>query len=492
MMETIVFSSIKSSLCLVLLFPVYYMLLRKETFYRIKRFILLGIISVSVVLPFMKIPVKEVTVVNYRIQQLEERIVQNPFQFPENQPRIVSIPDVHISWTISPVSTVFLFGFIFQIVVLVLSSIRIIRLIRTGRRVIHGSHSIILVRDGISPFSFGRCIIISEKDYELHGREILIHEKMHLAQMHGIDLVLAELFLMMNWYNPVAWLLMREIRMNHEFEADRSVIREGLDETDYQLLLVRSATNNHHLSLANHFNQSKIKTRITMMNKTKSSRWAGMKTLLFIPLIILMLQVFARPELLKPVTPAIDNDNSKYLVLDKEQLKIIGLECTEKGVFYFNNNPRWKEDHKKYPVLCLYLTNDDYCNSLLIEKPSLRAEVRTKTNGTLWNMTASNHDYYPVLVTSYAGHPTYDAYRAHYDSTYKLLPVQIRMADLKLKSRKDTMVIWFKPTESLRMDLAPVVNIDSYLQAPDPKALGPMPVPPKLPPAHNQKKKGKK
>ena len=108
---------------------------------------------------------------------------------------------------------------------------------------------------------------------------MILHERTHLMEGHSLDLLISELYLVITWYNPVSWLIRHELKQNHEFEADRNVLLQGIDESDYQLLLVRTVAGEPRFHLANQFNQSSIKTRINMMNKRKSNRWAMLKVL---------------------------------------------------------------------------------------------------------------------------------------------------------------------------------------------------------------------
>lgn len=328
-----------------------------------------------------------------------------------------------------------------------------------------GKLKLILIKDGIPPFSFGRFIIISEKDYGAAASVILAHEKAHFARHHGIDLLLAQLFFILNWYNPVSFLLLREIRMNHEFEADRYVVCSGLDRYDYQVVLLRSAAGNARFMLANHFSRSRIRTRIDMMERARSGRNAWLKVLFFIPLVLIMLQLFARPDLAGNLHNAYSAATSPYLVLDREHLALLGIQCDEKGVYYKNMNPRWKEDHKRYAVLCFFLTEDVYCGNINLDTESDRISGNGHPYSFLRRMQAGSNDFYPLLITSPSGQPTWDAYTKLHDSTMKLLPVQLNMAGLGLKSRTDTVVFWFKPTASLRRTLAGINGIDNFLQA---------------------------
>ena len=149
----------------------------------------------------------------------------------------------------------------------------------------------------IAPFSWMKYIVISRKDLEENGREILIHEMAHIHHRHSVDLLVADICIFFQWFNPSAWLLKQELQNIHEYEADETVINEGVNAKEYQLLLIKKAVGTRLYSMANSFNHSKLKKRITMMLKEKSNPWARLKYLYVLPLAAIAVTAFARPEI---------------------------------------------------------------------------------------------------------------------------------------------------------------------------------------------------
>ena len=149
----------------------------------------------------------------------------------------------------------------------------------------------------IAPFSWMKYIVISRKDLEENGREILIHEMAHIHHRHSVDLLVADICIFFQWFNPSAWLLKQELQNVHEYEADETVINEGVNAKEYQLLLIKKAVGTRLYSMANSFNHSKLKKRITMMLKEKSNPWARLKYLYVLPLAAIAVTAFARPEI---------------------------------------------------------------------------------------------------------------------------------------------------------------------------------------------------
>ena len=147
-----------------------------------------------------------------------------------------------------------------------------------------------------SPFSFYPYAVIPSKDYKNDNySEILDHEFAHLHQGHTFDLLLCELFIAFQWFNPFIWLIKRSIILNHEYLADHISIgtNKSIKEYQYKLLKVNSQLRN--ISLAHNFN-SQIKNRIIMINRKPSLRLATLKNIIILPVLVSVAYAFATPE----------------------------------------------------------------------------------------------------------------------------------------------------------------------------------------------------
>ena len=169
-----------------------------------------------------------------------------------------------------------------------------------------GKYKLMVVSQSVSSFCWGKYIVVSALDYSRQVNEILLHETMHLRYRHTLDLLLMQFFLAFFWFNPVIWLLKRGLQEVHEFEADNGVLNTGIDATRYQLLLVKKAVGTRLYSMANGFNHSKLKKRITMMLKERTNRWARLKLLLIVPVMAGTLYAFAQPEVKATLAPIVE------------------------------------------------------------------------------------------------------------------------------------------------------------------------------------------
>ena len=289
---------LKSSVCLVLFYLFFRVLLSKETFHRFNRVALLGVLFLSLLIPFIEVTTNHQVEVQQTMLTIEQVLLM-----AEMEPATVDATGgvaVHevasLSW-IEILLLVYLAGIIFFACRNLYSLIRLFRLIHSGKREkLENGTTLVVHEQEIAPFSWMKYIVISRKDLEENGREILIHEAAHIRHRHSIDLLVADICIFFQWFNPGAWLLKQELQNIHEYEADETVINEGVNAKEYQLLLIKKAVGTRLYSMANSFNHSKLKKRITMMLKEKSSPWARLKYLYVLPVAAIAVTAFARPE----------------------------------------------------------------------------------------------------------------------------------------------------------------------------------------------------
>lgn len=316
-MEGFLFFILKSGFVLTLFYILFRFLMSRTTFFRLNRITLLVGIIVCFCLPFAKVAIQNEHLI---LPSLET--IQHFFEEEYKEP-VSAIPDVlfvedttqtmttfsdvkalniqeysyliYMKWGII---AVYLVGCLWVMMHLFISTMRMLQLIRHPYQRLKYDKYILIVSDqSISSFSWGKYIIISKIDFENHSEEILLHEMMHLRNHHTLDLLFIQIVIILHWFNPVIWLLRRELQEIHEYEADNGVINMGINATKYQLLLVKKAVGTRLYSMANGFNHSKLKNRIAMMLKKKTKNYVRLRLLLFVPMIVGVLYVFAQPEI---------------------------------------------------------------------------------------------------------------------------------------------------------------------------------------------------
>ena len=326
-MGTILFYIFESTLCLTILYLLFRLFFRKDTLFRTNRYLLLMGTVACTLLPLLQIDVPQYTTLQLPITAVRHLLTEKEV----NIERKGGVDEKHLSGeanlfmtgkgedteenhanVIHAIPVTLLLGgcyFIGALVVLtflLFSTVRMRRLIHSYPACNYGKYKLIICPEKIVSFSWGNMIVLSQEDYERNPGEILLHEQMHLQHRHTLDLLWMECILIFHWFNPAAWLLMRELREVHEYEADNGVINNGIDATEYQLLLVKKSVGARLYSMACGFNHSKLKNRITMMLKRRTNNWARLKLLLFVPVAAGTLYAFARPEVKKTVGQAIN------------------------------------------------------------------------------------------------------------------------------------------------------------------------------------------
>ncbi|MBR5706699.1 MAG: TonB family protein [Bacteroidaceae bacterium] len=276
---------IVSAVSLALMVAVYRLTLSRTTFHCFNRYVLLATLALAAVIPvmhFQSISSRASAPINYMLSEImvyaDGTMGVNPVQATESGSSI-SIASVF--------TVVYLAGLIFcllRIAIGILSSEIICH--RRSRMLADGTRLVITERN-YAPFSWRNCIVISRKDYELNGAMIIAHEQAHVHHHHSFDLILAQLFCAVQWFNPAAWMLRRSLLEVHEYEADASVLEEGFDGRRYQICLVRAALQGSFATTTNNFSNCSTKKRIVMMNRHSTNPWARLRVLLMLPVVAL-------------------------------------------------------------------------------------------------------------------------------------------------------------------------------------------------------------
>ena len=291
---------LKSSVCLVLFYLFFRLLLSKETFHRFNRMALLGVLFFSLLIPCIEVTTRHQVEVQQAVLSIEQLLLMAELETTPANVGAVQETSV-ISW-VQIVLLVYWAGILFLACRNIYSLICLFRLVHSGKHEkLEKGVTLVVHNQEIAPFSWMKYIVISRKDLEENGREILIHEMAHIHHRHSVDLLVADICIFFQWFNPGAWLLKQELQNVHEYEADETVINEGVNAKEYQLLLIKKAVGTRLYSMANSFNHSKLKKRITMMLKEKSNPWARLKYLYVLPLAAIAVTAFARPEISEKV-----------------------------------------------------------------------------------------------------------------------------------------------------------------------------------------------
>ena len=310
---------LKSAILLSVLYGCFFVLLSRETFHRFNRGVLLAILVSSLVLPAWQITLDRSRLVpewvllpdDTRITETKDNMAEaqarthgsteerhRPYMAPDNREYI---GHAHASSKPFPwdaiLYTLYFLGIAWHLFSVLRQILAFRPDVRHGLKTRDKYDNTIIIRGGnFAPYSFFRHIVMSAKDYENSRHPILTHEQAHIRLGHSWDILLLESVCTLQWFNPLVWMLARDLRAVHEYEADKAVLDLGIDATRYQQLLVIKAFGTRLQSVTNSLSHGSLKDRIIMMKKTKSSGLLMLKGL-FLPLFMGMAIVaFAKPK----------------------------------------------------------------------------------------------------------------------------------------------------------------------------------------------------
>ena len=325
---------IKSSLLLAMFVSLFMLFMSRETFHKLNRYLLLFIIVVSLALPFANVGVSTPLqgffdfienggrVTEEVVPVADELLVDDffadgslPLLEMSEQPVVmddavadvasVSVPveeqgSAGLSW-LSVVFAIYGLGVTLLVVRLLVMYVQLSRIIMRSSKVSAEQYGLRNVKLRLhsgeeKPFSWFGWVVVSNKDMDEGAREILTHEAAHVRAGHSWDILLADAVIMLQWFNPLAWIMKNTLKDIHEFEADEAVISSGVNAKQYQLLIIKKAVGARLYSIANSFNHSLTKKRITMMCKEKSSKWSCAKALYILPVAAIAALSFSTVE----------------------------------------------------------------------------------------------------------------------------------------------------------------------------------------------------
>ena len=278
-MEKFLIYQIESSICMLVLFSVWYFLMKKDTYFTLNRIVLLSMAVLSLFIPLISFNTVE-PISNLPVFYIQESLIS------ASTSTNAELAYLDILGYISVIAM-----FIFAIRYFIRIS-HILRLLPNSKR--DNSNIIPLSEnDNYSAFSFFKWIFIPENITHLERDIIISHEKSHINRWHYIDRTFLELVSIFMWFNPVMTIFKSELKNIHEFEADRETLENCNSKGDYFELIYKYSTGICFSDISLNFNFSNLKERITMMTKNRSSVFAYFKQALLIPAVAFLLFNFS-------------------------------------------------------------------------------------------------------------------------------------------------------------------------------------------------------
>jgi TonB family protein len=325
-MDNILLNLLKVSAGTTLFYFCYLLLFRKDTFYLRNRIFLILTLVAPIIVPAIKIPVATNSVVPEVAINQFDNILYSQNAYPSVGPASVNSFDYNTILLLIYFSvSAFL---LFRIAISLITTYRIIK----KGTVNSNQFPIVVVSESkLPPFSFFPYAVIPVEDYKSGNyADILDHEFAHIRQGHTFDLLLSELIIAFQWFNPFVWFIKRSVVLNHEYLADHVSLRNNKSIKEYQYRLLNLQTGLSSISLAHNFN-SLIKNRIIMINKKPTRKYATLKNLLILPVAAFVTYAFATPDYHTSVAESKVNAMSIYQHSTILQKEIKGIVLKDDG-----------------------------------------------------------------------------------------------------------------------------------------------------------------
>ena len=299
-MATFIIYAIRWAVTLTLLYSLYRLLLRRETFHRLNRAVLLAILVVSPLLPLVPLHTYEPTAMDVMLTRIEE-----PLMSPTSDANNATLAtqegkNAASGLWVRYLAYIYIIGIAVALTVYMFRLLTLMRVIHRSQRITHpivpkDVHLMLDMRIK-QPSSWMHWIFIGPIDLKQNAEAVLRHELAHVRMRHSWDVILCDLSCRLLWCLPFAWMLRQDLVDVHEYQADEAVLQGGVTLKDYEHLLVRKAVQTQMLPITNTLHRGALKKRFAMMHSARSSRWSRLKLLYLFPSLAACLWVSAKAE----------------------------------------------------------------------------------------------------------------------------------------------------------------------------------------------------
>ncbi len=328
-MATFIIYAIRWAVTLTLLYSLYRLLLRRETFHRLNRAVLLAILVVSPLLPLIPLHTDEPTAMDVMLTRIEEPLMSLSSDANHADATLVAQESEEAAsglW-VRYLAYIYIIGIAVAITIYLFRLLSLARLLRRCQRISHpvvpkDVHLMLDMRIK-QPSSWMHWIFIGPIDLMQNAETVLRHELAHVRMKHSWDVILCDLTCHLLWCLPFVWMLRQDLVDVHEFQADEAVLQGGVTLEDYEHLLVRKAVPTQFIPIMNTLRRGAVKKRFAMMHTARSSRWSRLKLLYLVPAFAACLWVSAKAEEYKTYL-------DDKLVVQKEELESIDPSTIER------------------------------------------------------------------------------------------------------------------------------------------------------------------
>ena len=338
-MATFIIYAIRWAVTLTLLYSLYRILLRRETFHCLNRAVLLAILVVSPLLPLIPLHTDEPTAMDAVLTRIEEPLRNLSSDANNADATFVAQESEGATsglW-LRYGAYIYIIGIAVALATYLFRMLSLVRVIRRSRRIDHPMvpervHLMLDMRI-TQPSSWMHWIFIGPVDLKQNAEAVLRHELAHVRLKHSWDVVLCDLTCRLLWCLPFAWMLRQDMVDVHEFQADEAVLRGGVTLDEYEHLLVRKAVQTQVLPIVNTLRRGALKKRFAMMHSGPSSRWSRLKLLYLVPALAACLWVSAQAEEYNMYLNGNLVTQKELVAIDPSTIKHVDVIHSQKKVF---------------------------------------------------------------------------------------------------------------------------------------------------------------
>ena len=310
-MTPLLYYLFKVVICSGIFFLYYHLLLRNKIFHQWNRFYLLITSVLSLIIPLLQFTLFHKAEEEGAVVKILKTVNSANTYFEGNylsKGQNITV-DQWILFVYFLISVSFLLTFIWSLV-------RIVFIIKNNRVQIIENIKFISTEAKGTPFSFLKYIFWNKK-IELQsntGQQIFKHELVHIKEHHTLDKIFLQIILVLFWINPFFWLVRREIRLIHEFIADKKSV-EHQDLAVFAAMVLQTVYPGRVNYLTNQFFHNSIKRRIQMLSKLQNPRINYASRIIALPIIAITVLAFTlrtrsvqilNQHLAEPLTVVID------------------------------------------------------------------------------------------------------------------------------------------------------------------------------------------
>lgn len=277
---------LNSSTCLAIFLIVYKTIFENTNFHVFKRYFLICIAIISLLIPL-------ITYTEYVQPPKNDLIINEKYFYPTIlKPKQ---PIENLNFTPIFVFSIYILGVIILLFRLLRNLNTLLVDLKTNPSIVYHNYSYVLSNKPIAPYTFFKYIFLSSTQYNknLIPDSILLHEQTHAKQLHSIDILFIELLQLVFWFNPLYYFLKKMMKLNHEFLADSSVIKAKYCMKNYQQLLISYSSHTIENPLTNSIHYSSIKKRLTIMKTHTSKKLFFLKSCILLPVLAILIYGFS-------------------------------------------------------------------------------------------------------------------------------------------------------------------------------------------------------